>query len=1252
MMRFETDLQVVRASPANGEIGLSASRWALAEAAIVADISAAVEEDLDSGDEFSDGADDGPDTFDELDDGRGEGAGGSLLQASSEARGHSSSTQLAVVKTEAGPSGGKAVLVKTEDSSLIAYQSATSQHADEHAAAVETGFGHFKCGCALAKARGDASCLDCFSKGQLRTIHQDTYGVPGAPHNTHEILTHVHELYYALVVPLADGRPDSLGRTHKIGHLKLLGTTVCAAAFRRAVGGTRSGHRERLALALRGLGPSCTSAARFANVQLKAQEVAESRHRARSAFARCWWADELALHDWLPNENAIRFKGPFWAVVHDKCYKPVALAQSGHAPLSYKVWKALMLPGARQLASSLETSVDPEHIKVKRSARHSNFPECTECQRLRAAYLQVMSSPTASQDARDAALADFKRHLMAWQGDRQVALRLKDHSYGQGREWCYECDDKCGSHWVELPVAQDGRDNKSMAKLKYKFGLQCNIIAGGGGVNRFMVVPKHIKTGGNFGLTCLTVALIRAHELGRLTATAGTRLYRHTDGGPDNLSVATHLYHWLLVHIGIFEEVVWFRFDAGHSHTELADRFFSMLKRLFTSARAGERASRLDGLLELEQELQKTFERGAETAELEYIFANWDFTQWFDSGRLRAHHDFAGISFDNVFRYKYDESRWDHGCVKVTFKPSLTWCGNGAECEWGPFRRITTAEGPRNVTLEDGVRFVVSPPDLLRSEPQREDFKDTDTSPASVVQRLVQKRNGHPEELSPNAKAHWAALQAIYERAARPGALPEMPVTEAGFTFAGCPRLLLPALRRLRRFARPFIYWDPFADPPPESWPSPEQVRERGTPDAAAGPATGDVGARPDASAGPATGLRDPREHNHVTGAHRSAGTATREEQELNSEQWVRDFPALVPVRQISRGKLYLIQLTEPEAGYRLGFAEAGEAVNDTDHQALWFVKQGSAAAWGDSPSFTPYQIRGARQSDPVVKESFLLEVDDKWLTDASKAAKHTHLRLKGWFARQLSLLAQAYPQKYGDANSGTGGATSGSTAPAAAQGAPPLASRKRPLDQSAEPDVCTQGDHTQGIATPSANNMWTPSEELQSFVRGLPVQANLCYVADGTQLEASLVTQMMELLDEGIGVYAESRLSVRSRRTVITKAQSRTIMLTTGNTGDIALLAFVSFQLDNPGPPKAGYILELHVKPSVGEASTRRIGVGWNLLREAERTLAASALPTDMQFTLTVHCSNAAAKALYSKAGYTYCSPAGGSQEIWTVQR
>jgi hypothetical protein len=42
---------------------------------------------------------------------------------------------------------------------------------------------------------------------------------------------------------------------------------------------------------------------------LKAGEVKEDHHHVRRAFAKQWWADELRLHDFLPNENAIRFKG-------------------------------------------------------------------------------------------------------------------------------------------------------------------------------------------------------------------------------------------------------------------------------------------------------------------------------------------------------------------------------------------------------------------------------------------------------------------------------------------------------------------------------------------------------------------------------------------------------------------------------------------------------------------------------------------------------------------------------------------------------------------------------------------------------------------------------------------------------------------------------------------------------------------------------------------------------------------------------
>ena len=54
------------------------------------------------------------------------------------------------------------------------------------------------------------------------------------------------------------------------------------------------------------------------------------------------------------------------------------------------------------------------------------------------------------------------------------------------------------------------------------------------------------------------------------------RLLRHTDGGPDNVAKLTHIFHWLLVYVGCWQEVIWFMFKAGHSHTEIADRLFSL----------------------------------------------------------------------------------------------------------------------------------------------------------------------------------------------------------------------------------------------------------------------------------------------------------------------------------------------------------------------------------------------------------------------------------------------------------------------------------------------------------------------------------------------------------------------------------------------------------------------------------------------------------------------------------------------------
>jgi hypothetical protein len=82
------------------------------------------------------------------------------------------------------------------------------------------------------------------------------------------------------------------------------------------------------------------------------------------------------------------------------------------------------------------------------------------------------------------------------------------------------------------------------------------------GIIRFAITPKYVTNGGNFGLTNLIMVLYRAHQAGRLPKNVKT-LYRHTDGGSDNLCHTTHLLHWLLVYLGVFEEVVWFRFEAG-----------------------------------------------------------------------------------------------------------------------------------------------------------------------------------------------------------------------------------------------------------------------------------------------------------------------------------------------------------------------------------------------------------------------------------------------------------------------------------------------------------------------------------------------------------------------------------------------------------------------------------------------------------------------------------------------------------------
>ena len=106
-------------------------------------------------------------------------------------------------------------------------------------------------------------------------------------------------------------------------------------------------------------------------------------------------------------------------------------------------------------------------------------------------------------------LQDIMEHQEEFFADREEARCLRLASLLRSSDDLYECDDKCGSWWLRLPVLPGGRDRKDLVKYSYHFAIQSNSIHGANGVMRFSVVPKHVQTGVNFGLTNLLMAIYR-----------------------------------------------------------------------------------------------------------------------------------------------------------------------------------------------------------------------------------------------------------------------------------------------------------------------------------------------------------------------------------------------------------------------------------------------------------------------------------------------------------------------------------------------------------------------------------------------------------------------------------------------------------------------------------------------------------------------------------------------------------------------
>lgn len=86
--------------------------------------------------------------------------------------------------------------------------------------------------------------------------------------------------------------------------------------------------------------------------------------------------------------------------------------------------------------------------------------------------------------------------------------------------------------------------------------------------------------GANFGCSSLFGYWHRLARLGKLPH----YFVRMSDGGPDNSAATTHAFHWLAVHLGVFQRLEWIRLPSKHSHN-YCDRTYSMIKEVILPKR-------------------------------------------------------------------------------------------------------------------------------------------------------------------------------------------------------------------------------------------------------------------------------------------------------------------------------------------------------------------------------------------------------------------------------------------------------------------------------------------------------------------------------------------------------------------------------------------------------------------------------------------------------------------------------------------
>jgi hypothetical protein len=397
---------------------------------------------------------------------------------------------------------------------------------------------------------------------------------------------------------------------------------------------------------------------------LATAEKDDANHSYRKEMTIEWWILWLELEDQMPNEPVITHRIVIWQAVLNEEYV-VDMEWWGVEPFKYSRWMELCEPALTELSIQYFGEHPPGTpsvmLQLKHRANHSNFGACTKCSEAKTAWKELRKARHLYTHAQ---LMEMRprifKHALDMRRERRLGVQLFLDALGRSNTNA-EYDDKCGSEYAHTPSPPGGREDGDVAtRFKYRTALHGNLFEGE--LHRISIVPPNLRTGANFGCTAYLGGLYEMSKQKLL----GENQIRQTDSGPDNEAVITHAFHWLLVHVGAINKLIWNRGAPKHSHNK-ADRVNSMMKEIIWP-RSGADAGGVQTPWDFEHVVRKALQTQKCIPQLAWHLVNFDFTEWF-KGSVSS--QFTHQSSARYWQYEYDPSLPQHGYVRVTFRDSI-----------------------------------------------------------------------------------------------------------------------------------------------------------------------------------------------------------------------------------------------------------------------------------------------------------------------------------------------------------------------------------------------------------------------------------------------------------------------------------------------------------------------------------------------------------------------------------------------------